>query len=343
MMASQLQQQPKLWIALDAPLRLQGCWMQRQQQQQQHQIIPPALLPRLVARLLPTLVRQQHQQQHQLTPPLLSMLLSLSKVARVYGLVRPANAIAILTAVLAALERCSSSAEFAEGANDASSSNSSSSSSSSPQLWQCAVMAHWLHTLAETLSKANQLHIHAAALEQAFKAAGIPAASSSSRVAVSGVPALPAMPQHDSRACCDVIAALVCCLVSSAFAGIDSASQRQLKQLSKALTAAEAIEPAVQGINALQAGHAPGPQMQQWIQLLQQFAAAAAVPLAAACNNPSCNVLDGLSEAALVKGRRCSRCKAGYRSDGCQAAHWKQHKKACKLLAAAGARACVLE
>jgi hypothetical protein len=40
-----------------------------------------------------------------------------------------------------------------------------------------------------------------------------------------------------------------------------------------------------------------------------------------------------------VNGRRCSRCKAGYCSDACQVVHWRAHRKACKLLAAAGARA----
>jgi hypothetical protein len=130
------------------------------------------------------------------------------------------------------------------------------------------------------------------------------------------------MPQMDA-AYRNAVKAVVYHLCFADISGIDSATQQQLKQLAESLLAAEALQPALEGLRALQAGTTPGPELQQWAQQLQQFAsaAAAAVPLAAACNNPSCSDLSGLSEAALVKGRRCSRCKAGYCSDGCQAAH----------------------
>jgi hypothetical protein len=115
--------------------------------------------------------------------------------------------------------------------------------------------------------------------------------------------------------------------------GIDAAGQKQLKQQGELALGAAAAE--------LQSASSPPELLQQWAQQRQQFAAAAAaaVPLAAACNNPCCDGLGGLAEGQLVKGRRCSRCKAGYCSEACQVAHWKGHMKACKLLAAAGARA----
>uniref|UniRef100_A0A383VLF2 MYND-type domain-containing protein n=1 Tax=Tetradesmus obliquus TaxID=3088 RepID=A0A383VLF2_TETOB len=79
----------------------------------------------------------------------------------------------------------------------------------------------------------------------------------------------------------------------------------------------------------------------------QQYAAAlelcralaAAAPLPVVCNNPGCDSLDGLSEAAAAS-KACAGCRCRYCSAACQTADWRRHKRACRLLAAAG-QACV--
>jgi hypothetical protein len=58
---------------------------------------------------------------------------------------------------------------------------------------------------------------------------------------------------------------------------------------------------------------------------------AAAVPLPEVCNNPSCECLEGVSEAAAAV-KACSGCGARYCSVQCQQAHYRVHKKACRRL-----------
>jgi hypothetical protein len=74
-------------------------------------------------------------------------------------------------------------------------------------------------------------------------------------------------------------------------------------------------------------------------ELLRAFgAAASSIPVPHFCNNPACDTVRGPSEAKLVSGRSClcGRCRvARYCSRDCQAAHFKQHKRACKAMAAA--------
>jgi hypothetical protein len=73
-------------------------------------------------------------------------------------------------------------------------------------------------------------------------------------------------------------------------------------------------------------------------QLRQVGQALSSMPHSNACNNPACTNLGGLSEQQLVTGGscHCSGCRvARYCSKACQAAHWKQHKPACKALVAA--------
>jgi hypothetical protein len=64
-------------------------------------------------------------------------------------------------------------------------------------------------------------------------------------------------------------------------------------------------------------------------------ALAAAAPLSVVCNNPECQNLQGLSEAA-ASCKACAGCKCRYCSAACQTADWKRHKRACRLMVAAG-------
>jgi hypothetical protein len=65
----------------------------------------------------------------------------------------------------------------------------------------------------------------------------------------------------------------------------------------------------------------------------------AAAPLPLLCNNPGCDSLARVSEAAAAS-KRCAGCHCHYCSVECQRADWKRHKHACKSMAAAGL-ACV--
>jgi hypothetical protein len=60
-----------------------------------------------------------------------------------------------------------------------------------------------------------------------------------------------------------------------------------------------------------------------------------AAPLPVVCNNPGCESLAGVSEAAACC-KACSECRCRYCSVACQRADWKRHKPACKRMAAAG-------
>uniref|UniRef100_A0A383V4W0 MYND-type domain-containing protein n=1 Tax=Tetradesmus obliquus TaxID=3088 RepID=A0A383V4W0_TETOB len=73
------------------------------------------------------------------------------------------------------------------------------------------------------------------------------------------------------------------------------------------------------------------------IQLCRTLVAEA--PLPVVCNNPSCENLAGVSEAAAAS-KACAGCRCRYCSAACQTADWKRHKSACKRMAAAG-QACV--
>jgi hypothetical protein len=66
---------------------------------------------------------------------------------------------------------------------------------------------------------------------------------------------------------------------------------------------------------------------------------AAAAPITVVCNNPSCEILAGVSEAA-ASCKACAGCSCRYCSVACQRADWKRHKQACRQLAAAGYKAC---
>jgi hypothetical protein len=75
---------------------------------------------------------------------------------------------------------------------------------------------------------------------------------------------------------------------------------------------------------------------QQYIDTLELCRAlAAAAPLPLLCNNPGCESLARVSEAAAAS-KRCASCKCRYCSVACQTADWKRHKHACKRMAASG-------
>jgi hypothetical protein len=62
---------------------------------------------------------------------------------------------------------------------------------------------------------------------------------------------------------------------------------------------------------------------------------AAAAPVTAVRNNPSCTDLRGVSEAAAAC-KACAGCRCRYCSVACQRGDWKRHKGACRRMAAAG-------
>jgi hypothetical protein len=92
---------------------------------------------------------------------------------------------------------------------------------------------------------------------------------------------------------------------------------------------------------------ASGPSNEAMQQMQQQYtdtvelcrSLTAAAPLPLLCNNPGCDSLARVSEAAAAS-KRCAGCRCHYCSVECQRADWKRHKHACKSMAAAGL-ACV--
>jgi hypothetical protein len=63
---------------------------------------------------------------------------------------------------------------------------------------------------------------------------------------------------------------------------------------------------------------------------------AGAAPLPHLCNNLGCSSLAAGSTEAAAAVKVCSGCGAWHCSAGCAAAHWRQHKKACRRMAALG-------
>jgi hypothetical protein len=74
-------------------------------------------------------------------------------------------------------------------------------------------------------------------------------------------------------------------------------------------------------------------QCTEAIELCRALVAAA--PVTVICNNPSCENLGGVSEAAAAC-KACVGCGCRYCCVACQRSDWKRHKQACRLLAAAG-------
>jgi hypothetical protein len=69
------------------------------------------------------------------------------------------------------------------------------------------------------------------------------------------------------------------------------------------------------------------------VELFKALAAAALLPVV--CNNPSCESLASVSEAAAA-GKLCAGCRCRYCSAACQQADWRRHKHVCRRMAAAG-------
>jgi hypothetical protein len=133
------QQQQQFWSMLEASLRVHGCLLQQQQKF--------ALLEEAAASLvcladkLPLMAEQQRPSQM-----LLSLLLSLCKLARVYALGDPRVALSLAGSVL---KSCIGTLW-----PTASSNGSSISSSSNHVLPMCAVLARGLHCLGYALEQA---------------------------------------------------------------------------------------------------------------------------------------------------------------------------------------------
>jgi hypothetical protein len=68
------------------------------------------------------------------------------------------------------------------------------------------------------------------------------------------------------------------------------------------------------------------------LQLIKELVDAA--PLPVVCNNPSCDSLAGVREAAAAC-KACAICRCRYCSEACQKADWKRHKPVCKRMVAA--------
>ncbi|KAF8069676.1 Histone H2B.3 [Scenedesmus sp. PABB004] len=101
----------------------------------------------------------------------------------------------------------------------------------------------------------------------------------------------------------------------------------------RARAALEAAQSELGGVGgpAGQPGGAAG-QAAALQRLEQALCAECVLPSLADCNNPTCTSVGGTG-----KGSRCSGCKAArYCCKECQAAHWPQHKAACKRLSRAG-------
>jgi hypothetical protein len=60
-----------------------------------------------------------------------------------------------------------------------------------------------------------------------------------------------------------------------------------------------------------------------------------AAPKTVICNNPSCENLGGVSEAAAAC-KACAGCGCRYCTVACQRHDWKRHMQVCRLMAAAG-------
>jgi hypothetical protein len=85
----------------------------------------------------------------------------------------------------------------------------------------------------------------------------------------------------------------------------------------------------------------PAPAAQHALQVLYEDALQLcrtltdAAPITVVCNNPSCQNLACVREAALAC-KACTGCGCRYCSVVCQRADWKRHKPACKRMVAAG-------
>jgi hypothetical protein len=74
-------------------------------------------------------------------------------------------------------------------------------------------------------------------------------------------------------------------------------------------------------------------QFDNALQLTRELVDAA--PLPVVFNNPGCESLAGVSEAA-ASCKACSWCRCRYCDVACQRADWKRHKPVCKRMAATG-------
>jgi hypothetical protein len=159
----------------------------------------------------------------------------------------------------------------------------------------------------------------------------------------------------DGSSCCHVASSSSCSSNSITAGGVQWAYLLQLRR-SKKLAAAvqlmdstfndrrtELCKSVFMGAEWLEDRASPAAAVQGRQEHMQDMYSAAlqfcrvlagAAPLPHLCNNLGCSSLaaGGTEAAAAVKV--CSGCGAWYCSAGCAAAHWRQHKKACRRMKA---------
>jgi hypothetical protein len=219
------------------------------------------------------------------------------------------------------------------------------------QIWQLRVLQVMQHLWAAFKSVGIAPSAAAAGEPAAAAAAGAAAAASTSAAASEAL-AGGAGPNPDAA---NISSTTASSSVSSTSTSNSSSAGQQVKwgyllhlqqcspQWASVVAAYEANQPNWEEIEAgtLPCSAAAAEQHRQQcaeaIGLSRALAAAAPLPIV--CNNPSCENMEGVSEAAAAS-KRCAGCRCRYCSVACQRGDWKRHKRACRCMAAAG-QACV--
>jgi hypothetical protein len=272
--------------------------------------------------------QQQQQQQHATSKVLLAVLLARSLVV----LADVADPAAVSRAVLQHAADGSATAVTASSSSSSSSSNAGSgiqqSASGAEAVDEPSAFADWQDTVIEIVPAVhNTLRLHG--LGPAVQPCSSRCSTSSSATTEHACWGylLQLLRSKKLADACDEFA----CTVLRCRAVIKSTDETESNP-------AQADDQAAAG-GATAAAAAAGSRRQAKDEMCSgalQFCRvlAGAAPLPHLCNNLGCSSLaaGGTEAAAAVKV--CSGCGAWYCSAGCAAAHWRQHKKACRRMAA---------